>query len=213
MRIEIDCERIQRNEKAIVEACAGQGIRVAGVAKACCGHPAVAEAMLQAAVALLAESRLSNIRCLREAGLDAEIMLLHLPFPVEAEEVVTLTETSLNSELEAAQALALAATSLGRSHKVILMLYFGERREGILLEDALDAARAISVLPGTELIRIASNVSCIGGMLPTQANTQQIVDAAERTEQALGVHTVVISGGHTTSLALLDRNELPARTN
>jgi len=213
MRIEVDCERIRRNTEAVVRACAAHGIEVVGVTKACCGHPEVARAMLAGGVSSLAESRLKNVQRLRQAGIRAEVMLLRLPALSEAAEVVRLTQASLNSQVETVRALSRAAQAYGLTHQVILMLETGDRREGVMPEEALGAARGMHGLPGVELVGLGTNLSCIGGVLPTRENAQLLVDVAERVERALGVRFRVISGGHTANLALLDRGEMPARVN
>jgi len=213
VRIEVDCERIRRNTEVTVRVCAVQGIKVVGVTKACCGHPAVARAMLAGGVSLLGESRLKNVRRLREAGIDEKIMLLRLPGLSEVDEVVRLTQVSLNSQVETVQALSHAAQAQGVVHQVILMVETGDRREGVMPEEAVNAARGMLGLPNVELVGIGTNVSCIGGVLPTQENTQLLVDVAEEVEQALGIRFRVVSGGHTASLALIDRGEMPSRVN
>jgi predicted amino acid racemase len=68
-------------------------------------------------------------------------------------------------------------------------------------------------LPGIELVGIGANVGCIGGVLPTQENTQLLVDVAEDVERTLGIRFRVVSGGHTASLALVGRSELSSRVN
>jgi predicted amino acid racemase len=213
VRIEVDCERIRRNAEAVVSLCASRGIQVVGVTKACCGHPEVARAMLAGGVSYLGESRLKHIRRLREAGISGKIMLLRLPALSEVEEVVALTQVSLNSQVETVRALSRAAQAQGVSHQVVLMVEVGDRREGVMPEEAVEAARGMSGLAGIELVGIGANVSCIGGVLPTRQNTQLLVDVAERVEDALGMAFELISGGHTASLALVERGEMPVRVN
>jgi len=211
MRIEVDCERIRRNTEAVVRLCAPQGIEVAGVTKACCGHPAVARAMLAGGASLLAESRLDNVRRLRRAGIDCPILMLRLPSFDEADEVVRLTYASLNSQPETVRALSRAAQAQGVVHRVILIVEAGDRREGIMPERVLEVARAVAGLPHIELAGLAVNVTCIGGVLPTRENTQLAVDLAEEVERALGLRLSTISAGNSASLALLLRGEMPAR--
>ena len=213
MRIEVDCERIRRNTEVVVRACAAHDIEVVGVTKACCGHPEVARAMLAGGVSSLAESRLKNVQRLRQAGIRAAVMLLRLPALSEAAEVVRLTQSSLNSQVETVRALSRAAQARGVTHQVILMIETGDRREGVMPEEALGAARGMHGLPGVELVGLGTNLSCIGGVLPTRENAHLLVDVAEQVERALGVRFRVISGGHTANLALLDRDEMPARVN
>ncbi|MGC9334205.1 MAG: alanine/ornithine racemase family PLP-dependent enzyme [Anaerolineae bacterium] len=213
MRIEVDCERIRRNAQAMVEVCARHHIQVAGVTKATCGHPQVARAFLAGGVQLLAESRLSHVRRLRQAGIDVDVMLLRLPALSQVDDIVELTQVSRNSQVETVRALSRAAQERGVVHQVVLMIETGDRREGVMPEEALGAARQMVGLPCINLVGIGANVSCIGGVLPTRENTQLLVDVAEKLERALGIRFPVVSGGHTASLALLDRDEMPPHIN
>jgi len=213
MRIKVNCEHIRRNAEAVVSMCAPHGIDVVGVTKACCGHPKVARAMLAGGVRILGESRLKHVQRLRDAGIDVEIMLLRLPALSEVKEVVRLTQMSLNSQPETVRALSRAAQAQGVTHQVMLMIETGDRREGVMPQEAIPAARAMLNLPGIELAGIGTNVSCIGGVLPTQENTQQLIDVAGDVERALGIRFRVVSGGHTASLALIERGEMPPQVN
>ena len=66
------------------------------------------------------ESRLSHVRRLREGGIDAEVMLLRMPAMSEVDEVVALTQVSLNPEVETVRAIATCLRALpqppGGSH-------------------------------------------------------------------------------------------------
>ena len=213
MRIEVNCELIRQNTETVVQICAQDGLEVAGVTKACCGHPDVARAMLAGGVALLAESRLANVRRLRAAGIDAEIMMLRLPGLSQVEEVVRLAQVSLNSQIETVRALSRAASAQGVDHQVILMVETGDRREGLMPDRVLDTARQILCLPNIELVGLGANTTCIAGVLPTRENTQIVVDLASELEQILAVRLPVLSAGNSASLALLLRDEMPGQAN
>ncbi len=213
MRLEVHCERIRRNASTIVDLCASSGIDVVGVTKSCAGHPDVARAMLAGGVTTLADSRLRNVRRLREAGIQANVMLLRLPSLHEVDDVVELTQISLNSETETVHALSQAAQRRGVRHQVILMIEMGDRREGVMPERALDAARCIQGFPAIDLIGVGTNLVCIGGVLPTIENTQALIDLAESIERSLGTQFRVISGGNTYSLDFVLRCEMPDRVN
>jgi predicted amino acid racemase len=213
MRIQIQCEKIRENTEAVVGLCATQGIDVVGVTKACCGHPDVGQAMLAGGVKMLAESQISHARRLRAGGIDSDLMLLRLPRVSEADAVVKLMRTSLNSEVETVRALSRAAEACGVQHRVILMIETGDRREGVMPEEATTVARAMIDLPAIDLVGLGTNLACIGGVLPTRKNVTLLVDVVEHVEEALGVHFPVVSGGHTSNLDLVLRNEMPARVN
>jgi predicted amino acid racemase len=211
MRLEVDCERIRRNTEAIVRLCAPHGIEVVSATKACCGHPEVARAMLAGGASMLAESRLRNMRRLRQAGIDAPIMLLRLPALSQVDEVVRLAQVSLNSQVGSVRALSRAARAQGLVHQVILMIETGDRREGVMPERAVEVARGMAHLPNIELIGLGANTTCIAGVLPSRENTQRLVDVAKEVERDLGVRLPTISAGNSASLALLLRDEMPAR--
>ena len=213
MRMEVVCERIRRNAATLVELCGSAGIEIVGVTKSCCGHPDVARAMLAGGVTTLADSRLDNVRRMREAGIEADVMLLRLPSLSEVQDVVELTQISLNSELRTVRALSEAALERDLTHQVILMVEMGDRREGVMPEDALSAAKAIRELPAIDLIGVGTNLVCIGGVLPTVENTQALIDLAESMEEALDIEFQVISGGNTYSLDFVIRDEMPVRIN
>jgi predicted amino acid racemase len=211
MYITVDCEQIRRNTQATVRLCGGQGLEVVAATKACCGHPEVARAMLAGGASMLAESRLRNVRRLRQAGIDAPIMMLRLPAFSEVEEMVCLAQVSLNSQVETAGALSRAARAAGVDHQVILMVETGDRREGVMPERVLDVAREMASLPHIELIGLGANTTCIAGVLPTRENTQRLIDVAEEVERALGCRFRTLSAGNSASLALLLRGEMPGR--
>ena len=100
MRIEVDCERIRANAAAVTELCARHGIEVAGVTKCVRGEPEVARAMLAGGCTMLADSRLDNVARMRDAGIEAPILLLRLPALSEVDDVVRLCDLSLVSEVE-----------------------------------------------------------------------------------------------------------------
>jgi predicted amino acid racemase len=169
--------------------------------------------MLAGGVTRLGESRLDNVERLRRAGIDEDIMLLRLPRPSEVDAVVRLTQVSLNSEVETVRALSRAAQARGVTHQVILMVETGDRREGVMPDQALSAARVMLDLPGIDLVGVGTNLACIGGIVPTRENVQLLVDIAESIEHTLGIQFEVISGGHTSNLDLLMRDEMPPRVN
>ncbi len=112
----IDLDKIEHNTRTIVGLCRVHGIEVTGVTKVTCGHPEVARAMLRGGVNSIGESRLENIRRLRDAGVEGSYLLLRLPPLSEVDEVVALTDISLNSELAVLAALSQAALHQGRVH-------------------------------------------------------------------------------------------------
>lgn len=213
MRIEVDCEKIRANAAAVVGLCAERGIEVAGVTKCVCGEPEVARAMLAGGCTMLADSRLANVARIREAGVEAPILLLRLPTLSEAAGVVRLCDLSLVSEVATARALSKAAVAQGTTHQVILMVESGDRREGVMPGDAVAACRDILGLPAIDLTGIGTSLNCLCGVLPTAENQEAFAGVVEGVECAVGTRFRLVSGGHSGNLHLVQSGHVPARFN
>ncbi len=209
----IKVSRIAENARQMKAKCQSLGINLTGVVKGAAGDLRVAEAFLAGGINSLGDSRLKNIKKFKEAGLSAEFMLLRLPDPRRADEVVELADISLNSELITLKALGEAARAQKKLHKVIIMVDVGDLREGVLpgeIKDFLAEARHISSI---EIIGLGTNVGCYGGVLPTPENTAELVELKSQLEASLSIKLEVISGGNTATTVLLDQGKMPAGVN
>lgn len=216
-RLEIDGAKLAQNAQKIVSMCAEVGAQVIGVTKACCGMPEVALAMLDGGVIGLGDSRLDNIRQMREAGIDCEITLLRAPLPQQADEVVALADVSLQTELATLRAVSEAALrrspaaapgsdgSGRRRHKVILMVDVGDLREGVLPRDAANVVEEVLRLEGIELIGLGTNLACFGGVVPDEANMKEIRTVADEIAKRFGLQLLYLSGGNSSALHWIKR--------
>lgn len=209
--ISVDLEKVEENARAIVRCCAAHGIAVTGVTKGTCGSPEVARAMLRGGVSSLGESRLENIARLRAAGIDAPIMLLRVPALSRVEEVVQAADLSLDSEPAVLEALAHAARRRGRVHPVILMVDLGDLREGIWPDDLPSIACEVERLEGLRLVGLGTNLTCYGGVIPSEGHMEQLVSLAEDVERRLGRRLAWLSGGSSSALPLVAAGRMPAR--
>jgi predicted amino acid racemase len=211
--LSIDLDKIEHNARSIVGLCGEHGIEVTGVTKGVCGHPEVAQAMLRGGVASLADSRLANIRRLRVAGIETEIMLLRLPALSAVADVVDAVDVSLNSEHAVLKALSTAALGRGRVHDVILMVDLGDLREGVW-PDALDAlVRQALQLESIHVAGLGTNLACFGGVAPDVDNMARLVALAGEIESSLGVTLERISGINSSALELIAAGAMPPRVN
>lgn len=209
----IDLDKLERNARAIVDQCSEHGISVSGVTKGACGSPAVARAMLRGGVRSLGDSRMENVRRLRADGIDAPIMMLRLPPLSAVDEVVSAVELSLNSELAVLAGLAAAARRIGRSHPVIVMVDLGDLREGVWPDDLIPFVREVMALDGIELVGLGANLTCYGGVVPTEQNMTRLVGYVESVEKTFGIRLPWISGGSSSTLPLMVEGQVPKRVN
>jgi predicted amino acid racemase len=209
MRIVADTTKIAANTAAIVRLCQAQHINVVGVSKCVRGEPAIVRAMLSGGVGIIGESRLSNIRRIREAGIGCEVMLLRLPALSEVEDVVDLAQYSLNSEAEVVRALSAAAVAAGQRHGVLVSVETGDRREGVVPEDAEALCRQVLDLPGLYLAGVATTLNCLCGVLPTVENQEAFARTVEGLQEKLGVRFSMVSAGHTSNLRFVMKGQVP----
>lgn len=211
--VTIDLEKIEHNARIIVEQCRNHGIAVTGVTKGVGGHPDVARAMLRGGVVSIAESRIDSVRRLRDAGIDASIMLLSMPALSAVNEVVAHTDVSLNSELCVLEALGEAAVKRGIDHDVILMVDLGDLREGIWPDDVVPFVGAARQIGGIRIVGLGTNLSCFSGFAPTEENMSQLVELAAEIEKQHGLTLRWISGINSSGLTLVAAGRMPARIN
>lgn len=212
-QVTIDLEKIESNTRTVAGWCAKSGIAIFGVTKGSCGMPQVARAMLRGGVVGLGESRLENIRRLREAGIEAPVMLLRSPPLSLIDEVIRTVDVSLNSELTVIRELSRVAERMGRVHDIILMIDLGDLREGIWPDDLIPTIEQILELPGIRIAGLGTNLTCFGAIVPTEVNLGQLTDLANTARQRFGLDFTYISGGNSSSLPLLLSGGMPKGIN
>jgi predicted amino acid racemase len=211
--VTIDLKKIEHNARVITYLCGRYGIEVTGVTKVTCGLPEVAQAMRRGGVVSIGESRMQNIHRLIANGVDACHMLLRTPPLSEVDDVVAAADISLNSELSVISALSKAACRQSRVHAIIIMVDLGDLREGVWPDDLILLVREVLGLPGIRLVGLGTNLSCYGGVMPSEDNMQQLAGYACEIERTFDWRLRYISGGNSSSLPLIAAGNMPKRIN
>ncbi len=209
----IDLFKIEENARVIVELCNKNNIKVHGVTKVMSGHPDIAISMLRGGVYGLADSRLDNFDRIYNAGIDAHRLLLRLPHMSEAERIVNTVDMSLNSDIEVIEELAFFADEKRKEHDIILMIDLGDLREGVWADELIPMVTEIRKMRGVNIAGIGTNLTCYGGVIPTEQNLQQLVDYAKEIESKFNFKLRYISGGNSSSLPLLASGKMPKEIN
>ncbi|WP_299695200.1 alanine/ornithine racemase family PLP-dependent enzyme [uncultured Tateyamaria sp.] len=199
-RIEVDLRKLRHNTRTVVERLKGRGIRVTAVTKAVCGHPAIAQAMLDGGAEGLAEARLSNVKRLRLAGMTCPITLIRTPMLSQVDDIVQVCEASYNTEMSVIAALAGAAHRLNTVHGIILMVEMGDLREGIMPQDLGYIGQQVVDMPGVALKGIGANFACLSGIAPKAAKMQALTALANDVEGRCGPFLETVSGGNSANL-------------
>jgi predicted amino acid racemase len=198
-RVEIELDKLIHNARELTALYGSRGIHVTAVTKGVCGSPWIASALLNSGIRSLGDSRIANIQKMREAGLDAQFVLIRSPMPSEAERVVEFADVSLNTEISVIRLLAEHATKRGKTHRIVLMVELGDLREGILPCDVDAMVEKVIRLRGVELSGIGTNLACFGGVRPTEANMWALSSISGKLERKYGVNFEIVSGGNSAN--------------
>ncbi|MDI7274585.1 MAG: alanine racemase [Anaerolineae bacterium] len=148
--VEIDLEAIAHNVRELC-AIVGPKVRLMAVLKADgYGHGAVkvARTALNNGASWLGVACLSEGLALRQAGLDAPILILGYTPPWQAREVVEQGIDAAVFTLDTARALCRAAGEVGRPARVHVKVDTGMGRLGLLPDEVREFVRLLRSLPG-----------------------------------------------------------------
>jgi predicted amino acid racemase len=197
-RLEIDLAKIGHNVRQMIKLYGAKGVGITGVTKGVCGEPIIANVFLRNGITIIADSRIANLRKMREAGINAPLLLLRLPTLNEADSVVKHADISLNSELEVIRGLSKSALRNRVNHKIILMVELGDLREGFLPHEMKDVVREVLSLQGVRLAGIGANLACFGGVKPDEKNMTLLSLLAQDIEDKFELHLEFVSIGCST---------------
>jgi predicted amino acid racemase len=202
-RLELRLDAIEHNTRTLVDRLTPRGIRVTGVTKAALGSPGVGAAMLAGGAVGLGDARLENLARLEHALPRVRRTQIRSPQLSRAAETVRHAHASLNTEQAVLAALSRAALTAATVHDVVLMVELGDLREGIAVDDLLDAAQAVRRLRGLRLVGIGTNLACQSGVVPDLRKMDQLSQLADAVEHGglLGrIALTVVSGGNSANL-------------
>lgn len=212
-RLCIHRDRILYNAQTVVSVAKKHGISVFGVTKGVCAHPEVARAMLEGGCVALGDSRLANIRQMREAGVKGPFVLIRIPMPSEIDALVDLAEMSLVSMPETVELIDEACKAKGKTHRVIVMVDVGDLREGIWPDEVEQVASRLKKCARVEVIGVGTNLGCTGGVMPSPENMRTLIEAGGEFERILGKKLEIYSGGSSNGLDLLEKGTMPEKIN
>jgi predicted amino acid racemase len=197
--MEIELGKLAHNASQLTALYGSKGIWVTAVTKGVCGSLPIARALLDSGIRSFGDSRISNIEKMREAGLDAQFILIRPPAPSEVGRVLEFADVSLQTEISVIRLFAMHASNLGKIHRIILMIELGDLREGVLPSDVEPMVAEVMGLRGVELIGIGTNLACFGGVRPTEAKMQELSAIGRNLQQRCGIDLKIVSGGNSAN--------------
>ncbi|RDY28225.1 alanine/ornithine racemase family PLP-dependent enzyme [Romboutsia weinsteinii] len=207
-KLEIDVKKLRENTRIVCKMCHDKNIDVAMVTKSYCAIESVVEALSKESIDYIADSRIDNLKNLNHIRLPK--ILLRIPMISEVDEVVKYSDISFNSELETIRRLNEVAIGQNKIHKIAVMVDLGDLREGFFnVEELLAAIDEVVKMENIKIIGLATNLTCYGAIIPSKENLQRLVDLAKSIEDDYRIKLDFISGGNSSSLYLLDKDEMP----
>lgn len=164
--IEMNLQKIAHNAQQLLYLYHSKKIGLMGVTKGVCGDPHVAKILVDQGIHILADSKVSNLKRMRDAGIKAQFVMLTTPSLSEVDAVVKYADISMNTELDVIKKLSMSAQKYNTVHKVILMIEMGDLRDGIMPEHLLGFIKEVLKLSGIKIVGIAANFACFGGVKP-----------------------------------------------
>jgi len=202
-RLEIHAAKIFYNAKKLLQRCQTQNIDIMAVTKVVQGEPYIASILVDAGIKWLGDSRIDNIKKIRKTGVKAKFALIRAPLTHQLAETVQYTDLSFNSELFTIRKLSQHAKQQDKIHNVVLMVDLGDRREGVLPQDAVKIVKEILTLPNICLSGIATNLSCLNGVEPDEDKMHVLSQLVEEIEQTFNIHLDIVSGGNSANIEWL----------
>jgi predicted amino acid racemase len=198
-RVEINLDKLIHNARKLTILYGSKGIQITAVTKGVCGNLRIANALLNRGIHSFGDSHIANIQKMREAGINAQFILIRSPMLSEVEQVVKFADVSFNSEMSVIKLLADQANKHGITHRIILMIELGDLREGILPSDLEFVVKEAIDMQGIKLAGIGTNLACFGGVKPTEAKMRELSTIACNLQRQFGINFEFVSGGNSAN--------------
>ena len=212
-RLTINLHHLRHNLNVINGWMKDHGALYTVVSKVLCGHGNTLRALGMLGVTSIGDSRLKNIFTVKNAIPDAEIWYLRPPHLSAIEQIVTLSNVSLNSEIEVIEALSQEAQRQDKLHKIIIMIELGDLREGILPGSLTKFYERVFHMPNIEVLGIGANLGCLAGAVPNIDQLMQLALYRELLELKFNHKIPLISAGSTVVLPMLLEGLVPKAVN
>ncbi|MEG0283440.1 MAG: alanine/ornithine racemase family PLP-dependent enzyme, partial [Erysipelotrichales bacterium] len=172
--------------------------------------PPLIKKLYEGNVRHFADSRIKNLKSIKEMYPDAKTMQLRLPMHDEVDELVQYADRSLNSEISTIKLIDEACTRHQTTHEIILMIDVGDLREGIMFDsDYIAFVGEILKYKNINLVGLGLNVTCYGSVIPTRDTLELLLSIKENIEKEYNIELPVVSGGNSSSIYLHFEKEIP----
>jgi ornithine racemase len=210
-RIVINLNKYRHNLNFLNDHFAKKNVSMMAVTKVFLADQHLVDVINQTDVKMIGDSRFENFKHMKTTKPKC---LLRIPPISRVEEVCMYTDMSLQSEIEVIQALHKVAKKMNKKHQIILMFDLGDLREGIYYNSPyINIVEQVLRLEYIELKGIGTNLTCFGGVVPTQDTLLKLIQIKNQIESHFNIELDIVSGGNSSSIELLLNDEQPHEIN
>ena len=159
----------------------------------------------------IADSHVENLKLYK--GIPVKKWLIREPGMSEIHEVVKYADISFNSEIQTINKLNKEAKKQNKIHGVLLTYELGDIREGCNKDELYELLSKCILLDNIKVYGIASNLSCFGGVIPTEENMNELKDLAIDIEKKFNINLEIITAIETSAIPIMKKQIIPEKLN
>ncbi len=204
-KIVLNYEKLKHNTEKIARVCHQRNYSLMGVVKCISGWKEAVKAFEDGGVDYIADSRMKN---LMEIETKLPKVLLRIPMLSEVSLVVKYSDISLNSSLKTIEEINNECITQNTTHKIIFMFDLGDLREGVFYKDNfVELFSKILTFNNIELIGIGTNLTCYGGVIPTETTLEKLNVINKIIKKVFNLDLEIISAGNSSMLYMMSNNQ------
>jgi len=207
-KVVVNLKKLESNIRFLIDKMKAYDLTITAVTKVHSANPEIVKVFEEfSEIEYFGDSRIKNLMSYQHSK--KKKILIRIPMHSEVDAVVEYADISFNSEISTVRLLNDAAKKAGKVHQILLMVDLGDLREGFFKEaDLLTAVDEIINMENIKLVGLGVNLTCYGAVIADEKNLGELIAYHEKIKAQFGVELPMISGGNSSSLYLLDDDNL-----
>lgn len=211
--ITLDSQKLKHNFNHLDQLFRRKKTAWSVVSKLLCGNQLYLTELLRLAPKQLCDARIGNLRTIKKIAPKVETVYIRPVPPRVAATVVRYADISFNTQYRTLKLLSDEAVKQRKTHKVVIMVEMGERREGVLRTQVINFYEKARALPRIRVIGIGTNFACLSGILPSWEKFGQLASFRKLIEEEFKTRLRWVSGGSSVAIPLLRNKWTPGGVN